>query len=522
MAIDNEKPTGFMGSLWNNVSGFFDVGFNKVWTGLEPNVITAFKGIRDFFIIDWKKTEEDNWDKMLSAFERDKWIDATTKKELMKLRELPKGADVASYFAVFLLLTLKQVGTWSGVVGADITRNLNAQYRPVNASAGELIPAAFLDPKQEPEIKKMLAQLGLPEKQIELLFLSFHRAYDEGTIRSLFFRGIITETQVYERMMSIGFNDQRTKEIIQSWPVIPTLGDIVRYIAKEAFEPEMIELFGLLEDYPVEAEKWAKMQGLDKRWVEAEWVAHWKDLGVDFMLEAYHRNIVQWPLVERYMALIEIPPKLREIVRDTAFRVYTRVDVRRMHDLGVLDDDELVSAYLDQGYDENKAANMAQFTIRYNAQHQKDLTKSEILTGFKEDIINRSDAKDMLLELGYSENEAEYYVVYEEHKKNKDIEKLQLNNIKDRFQNNLIEETVCRDKLAKLGIASNRVNALVEQWLIDKFEDRKIPSKTDLDKFYKVGLIDIKRFYDELRILGYNDDYSKLYVNLAEQTKKGK
>ncbi|GAI48572.1 unnamed protein product, partial [marine sediment metagenome] len=207
---------------------------------------------------------------------------------------------------------------------------------------------------------------------------------------------------------------------------------------------------------------------------------------------------------------------------DTAFRVYTRVDVRRMHDLGVLSEEQLVSAYLDQGYDEEKALNMASFTVRYNAQHQKDLTKSEILTGFKEDIINRNDTKDMLVELDYSENEAEYYVVYEEHKKNKDIEKLLLNNIKDRFQNNLMAETECRDKLAKLGIASNRINALVEQWLIDKFEDRKIPSKTDLDKFFKLDLIDIERFYSELRILGYNDDYSKLFVALAEKTKKAK
>lgn len=522
MAKENDKPTGFMGSLWATVSGFFDVGFDKVWTNFEPNIITAAKGIRDFFVIDWKTTEKENWDKMLSAFEKDKWIDAKTKTELLKLRELPKGGDVACYFAVFLLLTLKQVATWSGVVGADITRNLNAQYRPVDASAGELIPAAFLDPKKEPEVKQVLAQLGLPEKQVDLLFLAFHRAYDEGAIRTLYFRNVITESQVYEKMKAIGFDTQRTKDLMQTWPVIPSLGDIVRYIAKEAFEPEMIELFGLLEDYPVEAEFWAKQQGLDKRWVQAEWVAHWRDLGVDFMLEAYHRNIVDWPLVERYMALIEIPPKLRAIVRDTAFRVYTRVDVRRMHDLGVLNDEELVNAYLDQGYDEEKALNMAQFTIRYNAQHQKDLTKSEVLTGFRENIIERVDAEAMLIDMDYDESEAEYLLTYEEFKRNKDLEKLSLNNIKSRFQNNLIEEAVCRDRLAKLGVVTNRLNALVDQWKIDKFEDLKIPSKTDLDKFFKLGLIDAERLYNELRILGYNEDYTKLFVALAEKTKKVK
>ncbi|GAI31653.1 unnamed protein product, partial [marine sediment metagenome] len=97
------------------------------------------------------------------------------------------------------------------------------------------------------------------------------------------------------------------------------------------------------------------------------------------------------------MRLIEIPPALRTIVRDTAFNVYTRVDTRRMHKLGVLTDDELWQVYKDQGYDEEKALNMAKFTVRYNEQTDKDLTKSEILKGFAEDIISREDAKVMLV-----------------------------------------------------------------------------------------------------------------------------
>lgn len=519
MPDNNPNERGFFGLIWKQLSSFFEMQSAKIWTGFEPNIITAIKGIRNFFTVDWKETEEDNWNKMLSTFEKDKWIDAETKQQLMKLRELPKGGDVFSYFAVFLLLTFKQVATWTSVVGADINRNLNVKYRPFDASAGELIPAAFLDPKKIEEVKHLLAKLGLPDEQIELLFLSFHRAYDEGTIRNLYFRGFINETQVYEKMKAIGFDKKRTDEIKQGWPVIPSLGDIIRYIAKEAFEPEMIELFGLLEGYPVEAEKWAKKQGLEKRWVEAEWVAHWRDLGIDFMLEAFHRDIVDWPLVERYMALIEIPPKLREIVKDTAYRVYTRVDVRRMHDLGVLNDEELYWAYLDQGYDKDKALNMAKFTIAYNAKHDKDLTKSEILKGFSETIIEREEATAMLLDMEYDEKEVNYLLEYEEFRKNKKIQDMQLKNIANRFQNNLIDEFETRKRLGVLNLSGKQINVLIETWTIDKSEDIRIPSKTDFDKFFKLGLIDSKVLYTELRKLGYEDNYAKLFVELSVKTK---
>lgn len=515
MAVDNNKPTGFMASLWDTVSGFFEAGFKQVWSGYHDNVLAAIRGTIDFVKKDWKQDEEAKWNEMLSLFEKDKWIDVETKKQLMKLRELPKGGDVVCYFAIFLLLSLKQVTTWTNVIASDIRRNLNVQHRPTDASAGELIHAAFLQPKKEKEVKHILAQLGLPEQQIELLFLSFHRAYDEGTIRTLYFREVITEPQVYEKMKAIGYNKERTKEIMQSWPVLPSLGDIVRYIAKEAFEPKMIELFGLLEDYPVEAEEWAAKQGLSKRWVEAEWVAHWRDLGIDFMLEAYHRHIVDWPLVERYMALIEIPPKLREIVKDTAFRVYTRVDVRRMHSIGVLNDAELIVAYQDQGYDETKAIKMAEFTIKYNKEHERDLTKSEVLKGYTERLIQKEEAETMLIDMEYSESEADYLLAYEDYKFTKKLEVKRIANIQFRFVNNFITEHETRTQLNTLVLRGEQIDVLIEEWKIDIFENRKLPSKTDLDKFFKAKIIDKDIYQDEMFKLGYSQKYVGWFSKLV-------
>jgi hypothetical protein len=136
------------------------------------------------------------------------------------------------------------------------------------------------------------------------------------------------------------------------------------------------------------------------------------------------------------------------------------VDVRRMEDLGLLTDDELLRMYLDWGYDEENARRMVIWTKQYVAlpdllarfrngwitldelkeellklgmkkekvdeiietkikntlkpertQRERDLTKSEIIKGVKKGILDIETAKEMLMRLGYDEFEAEYIIV---------------------------------------------------------------------------------------------------------------
>ena len=211
---------------------------------------------------------------------------------------------------------------------------------------------------------------------------------------------------------------------------------------------------------------------------------------------------------------------MQGIVRDTAYRIYTRVDVRRMHDMGVLNNDELVAAYEDQGYDTTKAVKMANFTIRYNAQHQKDLTKSEVLKGYAESIIKKDDARDMLVKMDYSEDEAEYLLTYENYKENKKLEDMVLKNIASRFKGNVITEFETRARLGKLNLSGERMELLIEKWRIDKTEDVKLASKADSDKFFINGLIDRDDYRRRLKNLGHTSLDIDLYTELIELTKQ--
>ena len=490
-----------------------------LWDGFADGMVFSWKKLVEYISPQLRSSTNKRWKSLIDYLSRYKAIDSETIDDFNKLKDLSEPMEWFTWIGIWIATIGVTVKGFVYAVTGDIRRKQFSQYEPENMDVNSALRAAFIAPEKIELVKRILEEAGLPDDQIELMFISMYRVYDEGIVRGLFLRGEIDETKMFERMKQLGYTDTRINEIVKLWQVIPGVQDIVRYIAKEAFEPDKIKTFGLMEEYPVEAEKWAKMQGVSKKWVEAEWVAHWRDLGIDFMLEAFHRHIVDWDLVKDYMSLIEIPPKLQSIVRDTAFRVYTRVDVRRMHAMGVLNDAELVTAYLDQGYDEDKAVKMAEFTIQYNIQQQKDLTKSEILKGYAERIIPKEEAKDMLVDMKYDSDEAEYLLTFEDYKENKKLEDLVLKNIATRFQSNLISEFETRSRLAKLNLSGERIDLLVEKWQIDITVDIKPASKADSDKFYAGGLIDKDNYRDRLKKIGYLDKDIDLYIKLIEQAK---
>ncbi|GAI80002.1 unnamed protein product, partial [marine sediment metagenome] len=227
--------------------------------------------------------------------------------------------------------------------------------------------------------------------------------------------------------------------------------------------------------------------------------SHWEMPSIQAGYEMMHRQDVDRPghtiidksELDMLFRTVEIPPYWRSRLTKIAYMPYTRVDVRRMHDMGVLSDEELVWAYRDVGYDEEHALKMAEFTIRYNQGADKELTRGQILTGFKEKIVTRADALILLQNIDYSEAQAEYFIVLEEYKEAKDYQDDLITNVKERYQNNFINDFEARAKLNALNLPAVQVNVLMDKWQLKRMVDVKLPSKTDLDKFLLNKIINI-------------------------------
>lgn len=380
-----------------------------------------------------------------------------------------------------------------------------------------LLNAAFVAPEKTAEIRNALKKYGYSDEMIDLHFISRYRLYNEETIRELYLRKVLDADQMFMRMRELGYTDTRIHEIIQSWEVIPGPQDLFTMVAKEAFEPDMVSTIGLGDEFPEDQVEWLQKQGISKDWAIKYWYAHWDQPSIQMGFEMLHRGVIDFATLDMLFRAIEMPPFWRDKLTQIAYTPYTRVDVRRMHDMGVLNDQDLIQAYKDLGYDDDKAYNMAVFTLRYNEQNDRDLTKSQITKAYINGLMNKTDAIELLKKINFPEAQAEFIIALEEYDRDIEYQEASIKNIGERYVNRLLTESEARVRLNSMNLPSTRITLLIDRWKIDLYEDQKLPSKSDLGKMLKNKVINDDQYLRQMDLLGYNFQYANWFLKLAKK-----
>jgi hypothetical protein len=248
-----------------------------------------------------------------------------------------------------------------------------------------------------------------------------------------------------------GFNEQYLASI-------PGPSDLVRMELREVFHPDFRDEL-LQPPTSTKFKENMRKHGYEDYWSDSYWGAHWVLPSLGNLDEMLHRGIItlsQWQtMVRRNDYLPAWIDKREKII----YKPYTRVDIRRMKDLELVTDAEVLKNYGDLGYDEDHASRMTIWTKAYiisvemRARYSKgwvteedilteliaagvpesrakiwiqrivkadkeartvkerDLTKAEIVKGVKEGILEPDDAIEMLVDMGYSHDEAEYILL---------------------------------------------------------------------------------------------------------------
>ncbi len=512
-----EKKGGLFAWIFKPVMEFFKAQASSIWTNFTTMFVTTFPGVA-LMLDSWRVfATKEHFNAFLDGFVENGWLDETDANGLLALHAKAGPFGRMAQVMITVMLTGKIVGAFGDVIGATAQQKMNKTYTPAVPGPGDVLGVSFIAPELHEQVVEVLKRNGYSEDDIKLMFVSRYALHPPGDVAEMFLRGILNKEQAENRLRELGYTDERIGELEQSWKRIPTLPDVVRYLAKEAFEPDMQALFGLNDGFPEESIEWAAKQGLDEKWARAEWVSHWRDLGLAPILDAFHRGFIDWKYVERYMNLIEIPPGLREIVAKSAYSVYTRVDVRRMYQLGVMNEEQVYRAYLDLGYDPEKAQNLTKFTVIDVASEDQPITRKDVIDGFKAGDVTAAEAEKLLVQVGFKEDRAVYLVYRAQMDLDRAARTQQQGLIHDKFTGNLIDEAQARAALMAAKTPIAKANELLDQWRVQVFKDQKLPSKTDLDKMFKAKIIDERTYRVELSRLGYAVKYIDWYIDMAKQ-----
>jgi hypothetical protein len=363
---------------------------------------------------------------------------------------------------------------YSAGMGESIKNIARFIWKPTKLGIAELATSLV---RENITSKKYLEDAGvLGYTQVDAQhYLELTRLYlNINDVTALWLRGEMQEAEydAYLSRLGMGLTDSaRLKKL--AYP-IPQVNDLIHMAVREAFTPEIAEKFGQYEDYPKALTEWGEKQGLSKDWAQRYWAAHWELPSVAQGFEMYQRKIIDRSTLDLLLRALDVMPYWRDQLTKMAYQPITRVDIRRIHKMHLIDDTELQQRYEAIGYSPEDAAMLVKFTIELNAeevklekQAERDLTAAEILNAYANVMLDTPDVVRLLSELGYDESEIALKMALAELPQLKRVRDKKVAIINQRLLYGAIDLNGAVDQLNALGMSSNEQDYVLADWQLD-------------------------------------------------------
>jgi hypothetical protein len=346
---------------------------------------------------------------------------------------------------------------------------------------------------------------------------------DLGILYSAYLRGLIDDGDFDASLKALGYAGEYREPIKELRFFIPPVQDLITMAVREVFTPEIAEAQQQFEDFPPEFARWAAQQGVSEEWARNYWAAHWSLPSPQAGYEMLHRGIIDEEQLSTLLRALDVMPGWRDPMIAISYRPYTRVDIRRMHRVGVLNEAEVNQAYRDIGYDAFKAEKLTEFTVELNQEDDlltldvaSDLTRSSIIGFYTDGIISQTTASALLLQAGINVGAAALYLMSADFDIERQQRKDQINIVLDRFKYGGLSYTEAADEIRQLGLQPRESELALLDLTRIREQETKTPSKADLDKFLKAGIIEAEEYVDQLERMGYSPMWSSRYLALQQ------
>jgi len=420
-------------------------------------------------------------------------------------------------------------------------------FHPVKQSDVLTLINLYLRGKiSDKEFKDRIRENGYDEKKAEEFLEVAKQILNANQLIQAKWRGIISEDEYYKKMLANGYDKDEADKLEQVMKYYPSVEDFIRFAVRDVFREDRVKKYKLDDEFPEPILKYTRKSGIDDEILRWYWRAHWNLPGVmevikmvnmlqpavinanvgngkrygdkykDFGLNP-DKLITTYDDLDEYLAMADISPFWRDRIKALTFPPITRVDLRRVYELGLIDDNELIARLLELGYSYKDAELLANFYKKLKTEEGRNLTRTMIENGYKEKIISRDDAKKMLEQLGYSSDEAEFILSLDDAKIAEKQLKDKIDLLITKFVNGEITEDELKNQLQQLDISLTKVEYELEKAKIKKEKKSKMPTKEDCLKWLKKGIIDENTFTNIMQRLGYSNEFIQYYIQEVNQ-----
>ena len=475
----------------------------------------------------------DNWgdlkeklDPVLKMLEEDENLPAEIKQSL------EPGFPLVGFLGVSLvgILLGATVGSSLGAVFAGpmekIRQGSLEKTRPSLLMPNEIDELLRRHPDQIAIELEQLTKHGYSDELISARTLLRNTLLGAQDSISLWHRAEIQEDELDRRLGQLGYIDAEIAGIKTLAYPIPPVQDLIRFAVREVFTPEIATEFGIFEDFPPDFSSEAGKHGLSEFWQLAYWGAHWELPSAQMGFEMLHRGVITTDQMDLLLRAADVMPYWRDKITAIAYSPFTRVDIRRMHKLGVLSDDDVTRAYMDIGYSPEKAKVLTEFTIRLNDpandidDEAKALTRAQVLRFFRDKLFSEDESMALLTDIGYDVPTAQLFITLEVLNEQERMLELRIRTIKAQYRNGLIDYNDAVVAFDALELPSARRELILAEVEMETEENVRLPTRADLDRFYKADLLEDIEYVKGVIDLGYSFETASKFLYLVSDSRE--
>lgn len=315
--------------------------------------------------------------------------------------------------------SLAAVGIASKYGGFDYTQfarplvyAFNASCRNGQIDPGSAMSAYLADAIDEDELDLLWSIAGYCPKSQKPIIQAQRSKLVPPQLAIARRRGIISESDYTRGMRHLGFLGKYEQDVsFKLTEQVPALGDIIRYMVRDADDEALVARFDLDADFTKkfgkQLKKWADDQGIPEQVARYSWRAHWDIPSPGQLYQLLHRHRrsgiygTEAQLIDDIRTALEqqdIAPFWIDKLMSISFLPLGRIDARRAFQIGAISADDVENAFVELGYDDRNA-----FILRnYNERLKNDAaSNNRILKLWLKFAIDGNEANERMLKAGY-------------------------------------------------------------------------------------------------------------------------
>lgn len=410
------------------------------------------------------------------------------------------------------------MGSVTGSLFAGLTRFINVQARPARPDIGALQAMLRRGVMSPGDYYGNAAELGWSPEWANLVASITQPRIDIPTMIQAAFRKEKPIGTLLEELTKKGFSEADINDIMTVAKPIPGPGDLISMAVREAWDDSVATRYGYNADFPTPFGEWMRKQGYDEEWARRWWRAHWQVPGPTLGAEMLHRTSMTEADYANLLKVADYPSQWRQWMTEVAYAPYTRVDIRRMYQVGVLTTyAELVRAYKDIGYKQDKAEKLADFTVLEYGETEREATKVEVLSAYGIGRLSQAETRAYLAEMGYPGWVIDTYIARVDLGRANGIAASQISHAQTMYVNGQMSRTDVYTALNMIPLASAEIDRYLQEWEISRAAKVARPSRADLLRFFLQNEMSEAEFRQELAGFRLSTRYIDWYVADAKR-----